>query len=131
MASYWRRYQAQLIDVIVESVGWGIGIVGLLTESVPAMILLFSVGIFVLPGTYETWMVARSGQTIGKRVAGIRVIGSDGKPVGWVRAAIRYLFKFAAILPPVFILDGVSYFSSLNNQTLHDRVAGTVVVRTD
>lgn len=45
---------------------------------------------------------------------------------GWAVAA---MFKFATIVPPVIILQVVSWITSLNNQTLHDRAVGTVVVR--
>src|SRR4051812_32092180 len=68
-----------------------------------------------------------SGQTVGKRVMGIRVIDFDtGGTIGYGRAAIRY---FARILSAIPCLLG--FFWMLwdpQSQTWHDKLAGSVVV---
>jgi uncharacterized RDD family membrane protein YckC len=65
-----------------------------------------------------------SGQTIGKRLVGIRVVRQDsGGPIGyWTaahRAAPRALFWFVAFLA----------VTDPHMRALHDRSAGTIVVR--
>lgn len=64
-----------------------------------------------------------SGQTLGKRLVGIRVVNHEtGGPIGyrWAahRAAARALFWFVSFLA----------LTDPRMQTLHDRSAGTVVV---
>ncbi len=68
----------------------------------------------------QTLLVGLLGTSIGHRVARIRVVGPSGGPVGLPRAAVRALLLCLAI-PPLLMdrdLRGV-----------HDKVAGTVVVR--
>jgi len=95
-----------------------------------------------------------NGQSIGKRVAKIRVVGSDGKPISLGRSALR-----AAVLSfPFFLTDApldlalplhvaaiVSYvalgtgiaivylfvFNRPTRQSLHDRLVGSFVVAFD
>ncbi len=67
---------------------------------------------------------AVSGQTIGKRLAGIRVVDENtGGPIGFGTAAhrvgARALFWFVSFLA----------LADPKLQTLHDRSAGTVVVK--
>lgn len=68
-----------------------------------------------------------SGQTIGKRVMGIRVIRmADGGPLGYGSAAIRYLGRIVSAIACL-----LGYFWMLwdpEKQTWHDKFAGSVVV---
>jgi uncharacterized RDD family membrane protein YckC len=67
-------------------------------------------------------MVALFGFTAGKALFGLRVVRLDGKPlVGPVRAVPRTLLT--ALLLPAAIADA-------DSRGLHDKVTGTVVVRT-
>jgi uncharacterized RDD family membrane protein YckC len=65
--------------------------------------------------------------TIGKRALGIKVTNLDGRRISFGQATGRY---FAQILSCLILLLG--YFMMLwdaKRQTLHDRMAGTLVVR--
>lgn len=67
------------------------------------------------------------GQTLGKRMMGIRVVRLDGKPINWWVAFERaggYAAGFATGLLGFFQV----YWDS-NRQAIHDRIVGTVVVR--
>ena len=68
-----------------------------------------------------------SGQTVGKRVMGIRVIDfGTGGPIGYGRAAIRYFGRILSAIP-----CGLGFFWMLwdkQSQTWHDKLAGSVVV---
>jgi uncharacterized RDD family membrane protein YckC len=70
---------------------------------------------------------SRSGQTIGKRLAGIRVIDfAGGGPIGFGRAVIRYFGRIVS-----FIACLLGYFWMLwdrERQTWHDKFANDVVV---
>jgi uncharacterized RDD family membrane protein YckC len=67
------------------------------------------------------------GQTIGKRVMGLRVVRLDGEPITWWVAFERaggYAAGFATGL-----LGFAQVYWDSNRQAIHDRIVGTVVVR--
>jgi uncharacterized RDD family membrane protein YckC len=68
-----------------------------------------------------------SGQTLGKRVAGIRVIDyATGGSIGYGRAVVRYFARILSTLPCL-----LGYFWMLwdkEKQTWHDKIIGDVVV---
>lgn len=70
-----------------------------------------------------------AGQTVGKKVLNIRVIDfATGGPLGFGKAAIRYVGRYISGLPLL-----LGYFWMLwdkENQTWHDKIATTVVVPT-
>jgi uncharacterized RDD family membrane protein YckC len=70
------------------------------------------------------------GQTLGKRIVGLRVIRLDGRDPTPADFLTRALF----LLPDVIISWGITavllIVSGRNNQRLGDMVAGTVVIRT-
>jgi hypothetical protein len=66
------------------------------------------------------------GQTVGKRMMGIRVVRLDGSPLTWWVAFERaggYAAGFATGL-----LGFAQVYWDANRQAIHDRIAGTVVV---
>jgi uncharacterized RDD family membrane protein YckC len=68
-----------------------------------------------------------SGQTIGKRIVGIRVIDfASGGPIGFGRAVIRYFGRIVSLIACL-----LGYFWMLwdkERQTWHDKFANDVVV---
>ena len=73
------------------------------------------------------WMSVTNGQTLGKRVLGLRVVRLDGLPINWWVAFERaggYAAGFATGL-----LGFAQIFWDANRQAIHDRIVGTVVVR--
>jgi hypothetical protein len=67
------------------------------------------------------------GQTVGKRLLGIRVVRLDGEPITWWTAFERaggYAAGFATGL-----LGFAQVYWDANRQAIHDRIVGTVVVR--
>lgn len=69
-----------------------------------------------------------SGQTPGKRHQGLRVMKTDGQPVGWLESAIRNILRAVDMFLGVYPLGLVFMFFSKNNQRLGDYAAGTIVV---
>lgn len=65
--------------------------------------------------------VGLAGRTLGHAVAGLRVAQVDGRPAGFGAAVIRTVLLCLVIPPLVSNTDG---------RGLHDRAAGTVVLRT-
>jgi uncharacterized RDD family membrane protein YckC len=123
-ASFFRRFGAALLDGIL------IGIVSGVLEAIvgrgPGSLLGLAVGI-----AYYAYLEGGvTGQTLGKKALGIRVIDlRTGAPIGFSRGVIRY---FGRILSAIPILLG--YFWMLwdsEKQTWHDKLAGAVVVPLD
>jgi len=86
--------------------------------------------------------VRTNGQTVGKRLLGIRVITRDGNRMDWRSAVLRevilktLLFQVITILPTVGVVAGsgiflADYFWPLpdsERRALHDIVASTRVI---
>jgi uncharacterized RDD family membrane protein YckC len=120
-AGFWIRFAAALID------GIGLGIVGALLGLAIGATAGRGLGILIALA-YFAWLEGTtSGQTVGKRICGIRVIDfQTGGPIGHGRAAIRYI---ASILSGIVILIGYLWMLwDSEKQTWHDKLSGSVVV---
>lgn len=83
--------------------------------------------IMLLKVTYHTLFVWQNGMTLGKYIMKIRVTAHDGYSgvsfgVALVRALVRLISEF------FFYLGFLMAFFVPQMQTLHDKVAGTLVV---
>ena len=108
VAGFGPRLVAFLLDsVMCAVVAWGV-------PREPAL----TTPIFVAEVLLLTWL---AGGSAGQRLRGLAVVRLDGSPVGLPRAALRTLLL--ALLVPALIWDR-------DGRGLHDRAAGTVVVRT-
>lgn len=131
-----------VIGAILELAWYGVGGSGgdLTLESVTSGLLALD---FVLPMAallslfafgYETVMIGRYGATVGKTIAGVRVVRlADGKPPGVVAAYLRVLVPAGGLLlcgfGTLFVYLAALTGGSPARQGLHDRVAGTMVIR--
>jgi uncharacterized RDD family membrane protein YckC len=78
---------------------------------------------------YWYFWTRRAGQTPGKFALGIRVIKTDGTALSDTDAVIRAIgYNVSAML---FGLGFIWAFFDKNNQTWHDKIARTYVVRKD
>ena len=152
-AGPFRRLPAYLIDLAIRAFLCGLlyfaGAMVAFTGVLAGFSFVF-LGWFVLQwfygGFFETFM---NGQTLGKRVMGIRVLTIDGRPINGMQAVMRNLLRFADLmpmvsvqvleplspvpLPPLYLLPtymlGLLVMSlSPKYQRLGDLVCGTMVV---
>ena len=87
------------------------------------------VAMFLLYWGYPiAFEVLRDGQTIGKRVMGLRVVNANGTPVTWLPSVVRNLLRTVDMLPFGYALGLLSSLFDRNGRRLGDLVAGTVVV---
>jgi len=85
--------------------------------------------VFVLTWCYPVlFEVLWNGQTIGKRVLGIRVVAADGAPIGWMSAFVRNLLRAVDMLPALYAAGLVAALFDPWGRRLGDMVAGTLVV---
>jgi uncharacterized RDD family membrane protein YckC len=69
------------------------------------------------------------GQTIGKRVMGIRVIDAAGLHLQPFQVVIRNLMRYVDALPLFYLVGGIAAVLSAKAQRLGDIAAHTVVIR--
>lgn len=83
----------------------------------------------VLAGAYFAWQWVRGGRTLAMKTWRLRVVARDGTPLTWRNALARYSFALAGTL-----LFGAGFLWALVDRErlfLHDRLAGTQIVRTE
>ncbi len=90
---------------------------------------------FMLIGTFVSYWgypvlceVYWRGATVGKRAMGIKVVRSDGLPVGWRESVLRNLLLVADFLPALYVTGLVCMLSDTQFRRLGDWVAGTQVI---
>lgn len=88
------------------------------------LLVLFSM-LWLYPVLFELFW---NGQTPGKRALGLRVVGSDGAPVGWVASCARNLLRTVDMLPLGYALGTLSSLADPHGRRLGDIAAGTLVV---
>ncbi|HET6964649.1 MAG TPA: RDD family protein [Acidimicrobiales bacterium] len=125
---WWRRVGATLVDALVLIIPYFIVDVagGRVAGSVLGL---------VIQAAYQTIMLSQRGQTLGNMAVGTRVVDArTGGPLSPAKALGRwgagFLFGILGILilPP--LLDIFWPLWDRQNQTLHDKMAGTLVLRT-
>ena len=102
---------------------------------VPPIAYGWTVMIVVGGYLYQLVMIGVWGATVGKFATGIRVRQVDGTPAGWREAALRPVLETVISLlraSTLGLLSLVDYLWMLwdpHKQTLHDKLAGTIVVK--
>ncbi|WP_433467237.1 RDD family protein [Spirillospora sp. CA-128828] len=112
--------------------------------NIPRLLAGYAI-VFLLGFVYFTVLHARWGQTLGKKACGIRLVkAADLSAVSWRQALGRQAFVYAigiatgalnllspvaGILGLVGLLDNAWILWDERRQALHDKVAGTVVVK--
>ena len=139
LATYWQRFAGAFIDNALYGLTCipGYAIIGAsyrLEPRVPSpwAPLWILVGPLVL-AVFQWTMTARTGQTLAKRMLRTRVVREGlGTPPGFVHGVLlrSWLFGLAgAIVGCLGLIDAIFIFVGNRNQTLHDRVAQTIVIR--
>jgi len=72
-----------------------------------------------------------TGQTLGKKIVGIKVIKEDFSSTTFGNSLVRHLFDFVDYLPFLGILGLIVSSSNLKSQRVGDLVAKTIVVYKD
>lgn len=133
VAGLFSRFLAYVIDLLISAaiLFFVIVIVAFVSVALPGLgAALWFVGVFAIHWVYditmETWW---SGQTVGKRAMGLRVIQESGVRISFIHAALRNLARPIDNLPVMYLVGGVSALFSPKHQRLGDLLAGTLVVR--
>lgn len=131
-----RRISAALVDLIVIGVLFvllGIAFGKSETSGTSASINLTGVSallFFALTFAYYWLGDGIAGQTLGKVVLGLRMVGTDGEPIGLGRAAIRTLTRIVDGLPAFYLVGFVTMLATgTRRQRIGDLAANSRVTR--
>jgi uncharacterized RDD family membrane protein YckC len=114
-AGFWIRMGALLIDTIL------IGIIIAILDSPDQLWLIALAG-------YGAVMWKLKGTTIGGLVCGLKVVRRDGAEINWDTAIVRALGCFLSM-----VVAGLGFLWIVfdeDRQAWHDKIAGTLVIRT-
>lgn len=134
LASWGSRAAAFLLDTFVLVLAIIVTGIAALVAGGPvgdALSTLAGFELLLLPGVYHWLMTGAWGQTLGKMAVGLKVVrASDGARVGYLRALGRVasIWLLGLLLLPLLLAYLWPLWDRLN-QTLYDKIAGTVVVR--
>jgi uncharacterized RDD family membrane protein YckC len=128
-----RRVLSALIDLAVVGAGWAVilaaaGVLGESVSEVGAPLAAVGLGWALY---YYFACESGAGQTLGKRVMKIRVVGTDGAPAGMREIALRTLLRLVDGL--FFYLVGLIVMLATGERRgrLGDLVANTMIVSAD
>lgn len=144
LAGRWLRLIAAILDALIMSLftvvpailyfgGWA----GYAEKAVSSPMLFKLLGVVIGIPVYlliNGRLLAKDGQSIGKKVMGIKIVRSDGSHADFTRILVRRLAPVyvAQIIPFVGALlvtiDALFIFRD-SKQCLHDQIADTIVVR--
>ncbi|NOX31271.1 MAG: RDD family protein [Actinobacteria bacterium] len=128
LAGWWRRVGAIVLDGLIVGIPMNIVVLAVAaSENAAALIAAY---LLVLVGTiaYSVLMIGAKGQTLGKMATGVKVV-RDGSPapIGYGLATGRFFSTYLSAIP--------CYLGMLwplwddKNQTFHDKICSTVVIR--
>jgi uncharacterized RDD family membrane protein YckC len=93
---------------------------------------LYMLLMFLLYWAYPIlFEVLRDGQTIGKKVMGLKVVNKNGTPITWLASIARNLLRVADMFPLLYGFGLVSCLIDPQSRRLGDLVAGSLVVHVD
>jgi uncharacterized RDD family membrane protein YckC len=128
-----RRGVALVVDLFIVVILWRLGTqlaagFGRRAPSVDLVAQAFGLTwLLVVPVAYFVLGHGTAGQTLGKRLLGVRVLDEGGAPIGYLRALGRCVATIVAALP--FGLGLAIAGLRRDRRGLHDLLAGTLVVR--
>jgi uncharacterized RDD family membrane protein YckC len=125
----WIRFISFLIDTIV--LGVLIGVIGsILGFSVVSRTASWGFGLlsFIIFLAYFTYLEGSKGQTIGKMVTKIKVVGEDGEMINMNQAFTRNILRVIDGLL-AYLIGAILIWRSDKKQRLGDRIAKTVVIK--
>jgi uncharacterized RDD family membrane protein YckC len=131
LAGLGSRFVARLLDTLIQVAIILALVLGVALSSPPGYVrAIVLVLMFLVLLAYDLpFEVLNGGRTIGKVAAGIRVVGRNGEPVGFLASTIRTIMRIVDFLPALYAAGVVAIVATGNDQRLGDLAAGTLVIR--
>ncbi|WP_162795567.1 RDD family protein [Nonomuraea lactucae] len=152
LAEWWQRLVARIIDGVILGIVYAVlsaVLTAVLVSADGSGVFLVSLLVAVLGAAayfgYEVFMLRNGGQTVGKKVLGLRVVPVGGHPAAAPLSSDAVVKRAGVLWGPfalsfIPVVGFVAYLAYVVNvlwqfwdkplhQCLHDKVAGTVVIR--
>jgi len=138
------RFSYELATPAVRALAWSVDAAAIGAASIAATkaaeaFNLFSTDVARALGTLAFFAISIAygivlewrwrGQTLGKRLFGLRVIDVQGLRLQFPQIVVRNLLRFVDALPALYLVGGAAAFLSRRSQRLGDLAANTVVAR--
>jgi uncharacterized RDD family membrane protein YckC len=126
LAGRGQRLLAAFIDAVVMAVPYGLSSAGI-NDALSFLGLVLMAAVLVVQLT----MLTKRGQTVGKRVVGVRIVLKDTHENGGFVANVAkrgLLNGLINLIPGYFILDSLFIFRE-DRRCVHDMIGGTIVVQ--
>jgi len=147
LASRGIRFVASLLDgvlflctlipaMLLMAIGGGPDHIEQNNEPLMMLIVFITLALMLALAIYNWWLLATEGQTIAKRLLGIRIVKIDGSPVdflvavilrSWVLGFVTGILNQCCLGWIVSLVDALFIFNP-DRRCLHDHIAGTKVV---
>jgi uncharacterized RDD family membrane protein YckC len=132
------RFLAALIDHIIIAVILSFSCIGValaadqlalgLDDSL--VLGLFGLGIYLSLCAYFIFFeTVWNGQTPGKRMLGLRMVRTGGRPLGFLGSTVRNFIRLADFLPVLYGVGVIAMFIDRRSRRLGDMAAGCIAVR--
>lgn len=132
LASLADRGKAYAIDLLIRAVA--VFVIGILLMLLLGPLIKAGLGLWMIIAFVVEWFyyvvfeMAMDGQSIGKRLLGLRVVKVAGHPIGFYDSVLRNLLRAADIMPLTYAAGALSVMFTRRFQRLGDLAAGTIVV---
>lgn len=135
------KMDTSLNDQIIYGLAFGIGIgaaVFLVAEEgkepsdeVVMLWIAIAVGFVLIPAILNAFLITKSGQTLGKKAAGTRIVQDPTRQLpGFVKGVVirSFVTTLLAQFVPFFGLVDIAMIFGQERKCLHDKMAGTIVI---
>jgi len=125
---FWRRFAASFLDgIILNIISW---ILFFILSFFPywasiAVGIAFFIGSIIYYPVFWVWQ----GATPGKMIMGVKIVRTDGSPIGIGRAFLRYVGYFVSAI--IIYIGYLMIAWDSKKQGLHDKIADTCVIRVE
>ncbi|MBK9014601.1 MAG: RDD family protein [Saprospiraceae bacterium] len=133
LAGFWPRFFARLIDLLTIFIliilsATAIGILSVALDiDLPKIWVYLTYA--VVAWAYSALLEYRNGKTLGKLICNIEVVDVQGNQISFGKSCIRTLSKFLLSETLLWIGFLLFFFDKNHRQTLHDKIAGTLVIK--
>jgi uncharacterized RDD family membrane protein YckC len=138
----WAHIKARVLAYLID---FAIGLAAIVVASIllskraehplSILVVVFSIGEVLCVLLYQSILLASTGQTIGKKAMGLRVVNNSGSGnPGFFRSVVLRWWLPILIAPASYLGAAICVFDCMfifrrNHRCLHDLIAGTKVIR--
>ena len=138
LAGIGSRFLAGFVDTLIQTVAIAIiavaaYLIGSLEGDVGRVpirvVIIAGASLLIVIGYFVLFEMIWDGQSPGKRMAGLRVIRTDGTPIAIGDSLVRNILRLVDLIPVYYTVGIIAIFFSKRCQRLGDLAAGTIVVK--